>query len=109
MTFSTNDIPDQSGRVAIVTGGTSGIGLQSVIALARKGCHVIFTARSTARGEETLGKIKSALSAATCQVEFAVANNEDLQSISDFAESFLSRNLPLHILLLNAGIAMAPY
>ncbi|CAK4640623.1 unnamed protein product, partial [Aphanomyces euteiches] len=61
------NIPDQSGRVAIVTGGTAGIGYESVLALARKGCHVIFTARSTARGEETLAKIKSVLEPASFQ------------------------------------------
>ncbi|CAK5119076.1 unnamed protein product [Aphanomyces euteiches] len=89
MVFTSSDIPDQGGRVAIVTGGTAGIGYESVLALARKGALVIFTARSTARGEETLEKIKAAISA--------------------FAESFLARNLPLHILLLNAGVAMVPY
>ncbi|KAH9113458.1 hypothetical protein AeMF1_012342 [Aphanomyces euteiches] len=109
MVFTSSDIPDQGGRVAIVTGGTAGIGYESVLALARKGAHVIFTARSTARGEETLEKIKAALAPASFQVEYAVANNEDLQSISAFAESFLARNLPLHILLLNAGVAMVPY
>ncbi|CAK4075296.1 unnamed protein product [Aphanomyces euteiches] len=61
MVFTSSDIPDQGGRVAIVTGGTAGIGYESVLALARKGALVIFTARSTARGEETLEKIKAAL------------------------------------------------
>ncbi|CAK4071591.1 unnamed protein product [Aphanomyces euteiches] len=108
MTYSARDIPDQSGRVAIVTGGTAGIGYESVLALARKGCHVIFTARSTARGEETLAKIKSVLEPASFQVEYAVVNNEDLESISAFAASVLARNLPLHVLLLNAGVSMVP-
>ncbi|CAK4338721.1 unnamed protein product, partial [Aphanomyces euteiches] len=109
MTFSIADIPDQTGRVVIVTGGTAGIGLESVIALARKGAHVIFTARNESRGQETLDKIKAALAPAPYNVEFAVADNTDLKSVEAFANSFLARNLPLHILLLNAGVAMKPY
>ncbi|CAK4075292.1 unnamed protein product [Aphanomyces euteiches] len=109
MVFSSNDIPDQRGRVAIVTGGTAGLGYESVLQLARKGCHVIFTTRSTARGEETLERIKAALAPEPFQVEYAVANNEDLQSISAFAESFLACDLPLHLLLLNAGVCLVPY
>ncbi|KAG9407639.1 hypothetical protein AC1031_002357 [Aphanomyces cochlioides] len=81
MTFSTADIPDQTGRVAIVTGCTAGLGLQSVIELAHKGCHV----------------------------EFAIADNEDLTSIVRFADAFIARNLPLDILLLNAGVGFTPY
>ncbi|CAK4626668.1 hypothetical protein LEN26_019236 [Aphanomyces euteiches] len=109
MTFSIEDIPDQTGRVAIVTGGTAGLGLESVIQLARKGAHVIFTARSTSRGQEALEKIKAALAPAPCKVEFAVAENADLASVDAFASDFLARNLPLHILLLNAGVSMRPY
>ncbi|KAG9407640.1 hypothetical protein AC1031_002358 [Aphanomyces cochlioides] len=107
MTFSLSEIPDQTGRVAIVTGGTAGLGLQSVIELARKGCHVIFTARSPTRGQEALDKIQAAL--ASFKAEFAIADNEDLTSIVRFADWFIARNLPLHILLFNAGGGLAPY
>ncbi|KAH9089369.1 hypothetical protein LEN26_019232 [Aphanomyces euteiches] len=92
MTFSIDDIPDQTGRVAVVTGGTAGLGLQSVIALARKGCHVIFTARVLLAVKKQSRK----------------SNNTDLASVSAFADSFLARKLALHILL-NAGVAMVPY
>ncbi|CAK4072595.1 unnamed protein product [Aphanomyces euteiches] len=109
MTFSIADIPDQTEKVAIVTGGTAGLGLASVISLARKGCPVIFIARSTARGEETLKKVSAALSPATFNVECGVADNEDLDSIVAFANSFLARKLPLHILLLNAGLGTQPF
>ncbi|CAK4072594.1 unnamed protein product [Aphanomyces euteiches] len=110
MTFSTAEMPDQTGHVAIVTGGTAGLGFESVLELARKGCHVIFTARNKARGEETIPRLKQMLPpAATSIVENAVADNADLASIEVFADAFLARNLPLHILLLNAGVAFAPY
>ncbi|CAK4616186.1 hypothetical protein AeMF1_014491 [Aphanomyces euteiches] len=109
MTFSLSDIPDQTRRVAIVTGGTAGLGLQSVIELARKGCHVIFTARSPARGQEALDKVQAALAPSSFKVEFAIAENEDLTSIVRFADWVIARNLPLHVLLLNAGGGLAPY
>ncbi|KAH9152673.1 hypothetical protein LEN26_003680 [Aphanomyces euteiches] len=109
MPFSTADIPDQTGRVAIVTGGTAGLGLQSVIELARKGCHVIFTARNPTRGQEALEKIQAALAPTSFKDEFAIADNADLPSIVRFADAFLARNLPLHILLLNAGVGFTSY
>ncbi|CAK4072596.1 unnamed protein product [Aphanomyces euteiches] len=109
MAFSIADIPDQTGRVAIVTGGTAGLGLQSVIALARKGCHVIFTARNATRGQEALDKIQATIAPASCKVEYGIADNEDLASVAAFADAFLARNLPLHILLLNAGRGFGPY
>ncbi|CAK4089988.1 unnamed protein product [Aphanomyces euteiches] len=92
-----------------VTGGTAGLGLQSVIELARKGCHVIFTARNPTRGQEALEKIQAALAPTSFKVEFAIADNADLPSIVRFADAFLARNLPLHILLLNAGVGFTPY
>ena len=46
MTWTATDIPDQSGRTAIVTGGNGGLGLETARELARKGAHVIIAARN---------------------------------------------------------------
>ena len=55
--WSQNDIPDQQGRVAIVTGANSGIGLETARELARKGAHVVLACRSEARAQEALDDI----------------------------------------------------
>lgn len=130
MVFCVDDIPDLSEKVVIVTGGSAGLGLASAIALVRRGAHVIVTVRSTARGEQALAAIRAALagprgagspSAASPsaqqqltqrgleKLEFGVAEHTDLHSISAFASWFLAKGLPLHVLLLNAGVAFVPY
>ncbi|KAG9404234.1 hypothetical protein AC1031_005773 [Aphanomyces cochlioides] len=101
---------DQTGCVAIVTEGTAGLGFESVLELARKGCHVIFTARNQICGEETISRLKEMLlPSASSNAEYAIADNADLASIEVFASEFLARNLPLNILFLNAGIGFALY
>ena len=63
MTCTVDQIPDLNGKVALVTGGTSGIGFCTALEMARKNCIVIFTARSAARGQNTLDLMKAQLPA----------------------------------------------
>lgn len=92
---------DLSGRNAIVTGGYSGIGLETVRALASKGARVIVPARrpDTAR---------NALSSISGQVEIASMDLADLNSVKTFTDDILSRNMPVHMLINNAGIMACP-
>jgi NAD(P)-dependent dehydrogenase (short-subunit alcohol dehydrogenase family) len=106
--------------------GTSGLGLASAKALAKKGAHVIVTARSQARGEQVLKELASEFGAlggggagdnsissfadgGTGKIEFGICEHEDLRSIKAFALWFLSKGLKLDVLMLNAGIAIVPY
>ena len=112
--FNIDKIPDLSGKVVIITGGTAGLGLASAIELAHKGAHVIITARTVARGEEAIELIQQSLVKRNGQklegkVEFGIAENESLSSIKSFAEWFLKKNIPLNILMLNAGVAFVPF
>lgn len=66
--WTLQDIPDQTGRVAIVTGANSGIGLETARELARKGASVVLACRSEARAGEALADIRAELPDA--QVEF---------------------------------------
>ena len=59
MTWTTNDIPDLSGRLAIVTGATGGLGLETAIVLAGKGAEVVLAARNPDKGTEAERLIRS--------------------------------------------------
>lgn len=88
------------GRLAIVTGGYSGLGLETTRALAEAGATVVVPAR-------TPDKAKAAL-AGIWNVEQAALDLVDPASIDRFAESFLASNRPLHMLINNAAIMASP-
>ena len=83
--WTDQDIPDQTGKVAIVTGGNSGIGYETVRILAQRGAHVILAARNAIKGEEAVAKILSENPSAN--VETQPLDLADLSSIAEFAGS----------------------
>ena len=58
MAWTESDIPDQTGRVAIVTGANSGIGFETARALARRGARVIIGCRNPAKGQEAESRLR---------------------------------------------------
>ncbi|CAG8447863.1 14466_t:CDS:2 [Gigaspora rosea] len=100
--FTFDKIPDLTGKVAIVTGGNAGIGYITYIELARKNAHVFLLGRSIEKGQAAVESIKS--ETRNHDVEFLHLNLNSLKSVKECAENFLARNLPLHILINNAGI-----
>lgn len=103
--WTAEQIPDQSGRVAIVTGANSGVGLVESRELARKGAKVIMACRSAEKAERALGEIKAAVPGA--DIEFEQLDLASLDSVRDFAARFRERGDALDLLINNAGI-MAP-
>ena len=103
--WSTEQIPDQRGRTAIVTGANSGLGLVTARELARHGASVVLACRNTAKGEEALRTIQAV--APDARLELAQLDLGDLQAVAAFAESFRSSHDGLDLLLNNAGV-MAP-
>ena len=95
---------DLSGRVAVVTGGSGGIGLQACRALAGMGARVILGARSQETREATCDAIVSDYPAA--QVEHVALDLSDLTSVRSFAEEVLSLlgEHRIDIFLQNAGL-----
>jgi len=91
---------DLTGKVAVVTGGYSGIGLETTRVLAEAGATVIVPAR-------TLDKARRALRGIP-RVEQGKLDLLDPASIDAFASEFLATNPPLHILINNAGIMATP-
>lgn len=89
------------GKVAVVTGGYSGIGLETTKALAAKGVKVIVPVRSTEKAKESLGEVEG-------DVQSAVMDLSDLKSVHDFANSILDEFDRLDLLINNAGIMACP-
>ncbi len=99
------DIPDQHGRIALITGANSGIGLEAARELARAGAHVIMACRNTPKGESAAASIRTALPEA--DLEVAQLDLASLESVRDFAGRYPHERLDL--LINNAGVMAAPY
>jgi NAD(P)-dependent dehydrogenase (short-subunit alcohol dehydrogenase family) len=98
-------IPAQNGRIAIVTGANSGLGLVTARELARKGARVVLACRNTAKGQAAVAEIVSAVPDA--QLELEALDLGSLGSVAAFAERFRSTHEGLDLLIDNAGV-MAP-
>lgn len=103
--WKASDIPDQSGRTAVVTGANSGIGLVTARELARRGARVVLACRSEARGKEAVARIVREVPDAVA--EFAPLDLGDLGSVREFASSYPYDRLGL--LVNNAGVMALPY
>ena len=103
--WSVHDIPDQSGRVAVVTGANSGLGYATARELARKGARVVLACRSERRGREAGDRIAAEVPGA--EVEFGRLDLGDLGSVREFARAFPYDRLEL--LVNNAGVMALPY
>lgn len=91
---------DLAGKIAIVTGGYAGIGLETVKALASAGATIIVPARNTEKAKKNLANIAN--------VELEAVDLASAKSIEAFADRFLASGRPLHLLINNAGIMWAP-
>lgn len=91
------------GRVALITGANTGIGLVTACALARQGAHLFITCRNAQTARSALEQIRSA--SGNSQVEALTLDLGDFASVQSCAQAFLARELPLHLLINNAGLA----
>ncbi|WP_406126923.1 oxidoreductase [Streptomyces canus] len=98
-------IPDQSGRVAVVTGANSGIGYVTARELARRGARVLLACRSEARGAGAGERLVAEVPGA--EVQFARLDLGDLPSVREFAAAYPYDRLDL--LINNAGVMALPY
>lgn len=91
------------GRVALVTGGNSGIGLVTARELAQQGARVFVACRSSEKGRAAVAEIRRVTG--NQDVELLVLDLGDFDSVRGCAKEFLARDLPLHLLINNAGLA----
>ncbi|KAI6657590.1 WW domain-containing oxidoreductase isoform X1 [Oopsacas minuta] len=93
---------DMTGKVAIVTGSNSGIGYETARCLASQGCHVIMACRDMTLGNSKAENIIKIFPQAKLSV--IKLDLSQKESVEQFSSEFLSLQLPLHILVLNAGV-----
>ncbi len=106
MAWNTNDIPDQSGKIAVITGANSGLGFEATRELARKGATVVMAVRSTEKGEAAIGRIKAELPDADLRLR--VMDLGSLDSVRAFAQRIKDEHDHIDILLNNAGLMATP-
>ena len=94
---------DLANKTFIVTGANTGIGKVTALELARRGAHVILACRSQAKTEVVIDEIKRVTG--NDQVEFIALDLGDLTSVRACAGALLARDLPIHGLINNAGLA----
>jgi NAD(P)-dependent dehydrogenase (short-subunit alcohol dehydrogenase family) len=99
--WNATDITDQTGRIAVVTGANSGIGLAAADALARAGAHVVLAVRDVRRGEAAAATVRGARGS----VEVRRLDLADLSSVREFAAGWRG---DLDLLINNAGVMNIP-
>lgn len=91
-----------TGRVCLVTGANSGVGLETARGLARAGATVVLAVRDLAKGEAAAADVLR--TAPNARIEVMRLDLTDLDSVRAFAREFLARRDRLHVLVNNAGI-----
>lgn len=90
------------GKVCIVTGANSGVGLMTALGLATRGAHTFLACRSEAKARNAIDLIQQQTT--TANVEYLPLDLASIESVHTCVEQFKTRNLSLHILVNNAGI-----
>lgn len=99
------EVPDMSGKTVVVTGGNSGIGLETAAALAGAGARVLITARREDRGRAALARLNG--SSPPVPVELVVFDLASLQSVRQGAAELLERCPRIDVLVNNAGLMLS--
>ncbi len=106
MAWSAEDIPDQSGRVAVITGANGGLGLEVSRELARRGAHVVMAARDHEKAVEARASILAEIPDAS--LELQPLDLASLASVRESAGRILGANLDIDMLVNNAGVMAIP-
>lgn len=104
--WTKNNIPDLSGKTAIVTGANAGIGFETALGLYEAGAHVVLACRSSKNADQALAKIQATGGKGT--LETGVLELSSLTSVKQFADTFLQNHMQLDVLINNAGVMTPP-
>jgi NAD(P)-dependent dehydrogenase (short-subunit alcohol dehydrogenase family) len=99
-------VPDLSGKLAVVTGASDGMGVSLAMRLAKAGAEVILPVRNPRKGEAALATIRQAVPNA--KVSLRELDLSSLASVATLAQTLLAEGTPIHILINNAGVMTPP-
>jgi NAD(P)-dependent dehydrogenase (short-subunit alcohol dehydrogenase family) len=104
--WTTADIPDQTGRVAVITGANTGLGFETALALAAHGAHVVLAVRNLDKGKDAISRI----TAQSPQADVALQELDltSLESIRAAAEQLRADHERIDLLINNAGVMYPP-
>jgi NAD(P)-dependent dehydrogenase (short-subunit alcohol dehydrogenase family) len=103
--WTTADIPDQTGRTAVITGANTGLGYETAAALAAKGAHVVLAVRNLEKGKAAADLITRATPGASVAIQ--ALDLTSLESVRAAADELRSDHAAID-LLINAGVMMTP-
>ncbi|HEX4903669.1 MAG TPA: oxidoreductase [Acidimicrobiales bacterium] len=104
--WSEADIPDQTGKVAVVTGANGGLGLQTARALAGHGAHVVMAVRDQAKGDAAEAEIRR--HAPDASLERVALDLGDQGSVREAAAAIADAHPSIDLLVNNAGVMAMP-
>jgi NAD(P)-dependent dehydrogenase (short-subunit alcohol dehydrogenase family) len=104
--WTTDDIPDQTGRVAVITGANTGLGYETARALAEHGAHVVLAVRNLDKGKDAVARITAASPRA--DVGLQELDLTSLDSIRAAARQLRSDHDRIDLLINNAGVMYTP-
>ena len=100
------DLPDLTGKRAIITGANSGLGLELTRRLAGAGAHVTLAVRNRERGEAAIAQLRGEVPAN--RLDLQLIDLTELSSVASFAAAAVKRAHPIDMLINNAGLMMPP-
>ena len=100
--WTTADIPDQSGRVAVITGANTGLGFHTAAELADNGAHVVIAVRNLDKGKDAVAKIKA--DSPNAVVDVQQFDLTSLASVREAAEELKGAHQRIDLLINNAGV-----
>ncbi|VEG51506.1 short chain dehydrogenase [Mycolicibacterium aurum] len=103
--WTTADIPDQTGRTAVITGANTGLGLETARALAAKGARVVLAVRNADKGAKAAAQIGAGVAG---KVEVQELDLTSLEAIRTAAEALKSSHERIDLLINNAGVMTTP-
>ncbi|HET9411126.1 MAG TPA: SDR family NAD(P)-dependent oxidoreductase, partial [Candidatus Dormibacteraeota bacterium] len=101
------DIPDQNGRIAVVTGANTGIGFRTARVLAEQGAQVVLACRDARKAEAAAARIVDAVPSARLVV--ALLDLASLAAVRETSRELLSRYERIDLLINNGGVMEPPY